>query len=226
MKATENDQNCAADSLILLSNESRTSLCVVCGEYVKTKRHVAYDFFRQVQQYKAAERDLTRAMRKHCDDHHPEIFIWNVVPSSGILSKKDRKARGNAVDLDGLLHQAMHTAAQKLIISELRCSNSLSWIYFFIRRISYAECWINWSSEYYFKQHPPVTDPCKLRKLALDRLKEMMLSTTIILSSPQFFQRVGPQSLNFYLNLFQLYFMENGRYRKCPYLGIHSNQAV
>jgi hypothetical protein len=218
----ESNQRSAADSLILLSNKAKTFCCVVCGGYVKTKRLVAYDLFEKIQQYKPNERELVRELRKHCQDHHPHTWIWNVIPVSGILSKHDREFYDKAADLDGILHQAMSTAAQNLTISPLQLSNPTGWLLLFCQRITYAQCWIKWSSEYYFTTHSPVDKPCKLRKLALERLSEMLSSMSKFLSTPQFLHRIGPTSFEFYINLFQLYFLERGRYIQCPYLGINA----
>jgi hypothetical protein len=219
-------QKQAAASLILLSNENATCRCVVCGESVLNKKRVTYDFYEHVQQYKSAERELVRALRKHCEEHHPLTWIWNVVPSSGIVSEQDRKSQDKAATLDGILHQAMYTAARYKKIPCLQISDQSGWTTFFVERLTIASCWIHWSSDYYLTEHPPLIDPCTLKKLALERLLVLRSSLTVLFSTPEFLDQLARKPYDFCLNLFQLYFVEKGRYRICPCLGIDFNQVV
>jgi hypothetical protein len=207
----------AAAALLDLGQRSpKTSFqfqCIVCGEVIQTKRPVKYQLEHRITQCTVGERELVRLGRKHCQDFHREMWIWNLVPDSGWLTHEDQRVLEPSAPLDMLIHQAMYNAAKKTPVPIKADLDDL--ILVFCDRMSAARAWLNWCSTAYIRQSKSQGTSDMIRETAYERLNVLLSSAHRRLHSPSFMELARSMRRTLFLNSLQLYFLEIGRYKKC-----------
>jgi hypothetical protein len=187
--------------------------CIVCGEVIHTKRRVKYDLMDRITQSNTGERELVRVGRKHCEDRHRNMWIWNLVPDSGWLSHEDQRVLQRSAPLDMLIHQAMSNAAKKTPIRNK--ADLLELIIVFCDRMSYARAWLEWCSSAYIRQSRSFGTSGAIRETAYRRLSMLLSSASRRMHSTSFMEQAQSMRRTLFLNSLQLYFLEIGRYKKC-----------
>jgi hypothetical protein len=192
--------------------------CIVCCAVIQTKRPVRYQLEHRIGQRTATERELVRLGRKHCEECHRDMWIWNLVPDSGWLTHEDQRFLEPSAPLDMLIHQAMSNAAKKAPIPNKAVFNDL--IIVFCDRMSHARAWLVWCSNAYIRQSRSFGTSDTIREIAYQRLNQLLSSAHRRMHSRSFMEDYGSmpngsKGSTLFLNSLQLYFLEVGRYKKC-----------
>jgi hypothetical protein len=189
--------------------------CIVCKARIPTKHKVKYRYDVKIKQGDAATRDMVKAGRRHCQKYHDGAWVWNLVPECGTLRLDDPMNVYDEAPLDGLLHQALKTAATKTFLPIKH--DVIELFGAFTERLIFAKCWLRFCPRTY-QILKSLGNRSALRDCAIRRLDEILHSTRTYMRSPEFQERMNQYSYENIVNLLQLFCVEIGRYKRCGIL--------
>lgn len=97
--------------------------CSVCGEHVDLGIPVVCEFVGTWNQSLRGGREAVLRMRRHCDAHHRDEYVWWAVPTGGAATNDNESDW-----MDELMRYVLERAATKLSIQALRqCASNASW---------------------------------------------------------------------------------------------------
>jgi hypothetical protein len=212
---TEPATNCqetdALEALLSLGT-GETFFCLVCKAQVTTRHQVEYKHDLKIKQCDAASRDMVKVGRRHCQKNHNDTWMWNLVPECGALTMEDPATLYNEAPLDGLVHQALKTAATQTALPVTK--DIVELILAFSDRMTYAKCWLRFclKKNRILKNQK---DHRKLRDRAVERIEEIHTAARTYMRTKEFQQSIDCHETVNVINLLQLFCVEVGRYRRC-----------
>jgi hypothetical protein len=138
--------------------------------------------------------------------------VWNFVPECGALNIDDHTKVSSDAPVDGLIHMAMKTASSETAIPTTK--HPYNFGVAFCERLTYAKCWLQFCPRTY-RVLKNKKDRVKLRARAIERIDRILGSARIHMQSSIFIEMLDRHRTANVINLFQLFFVELGRYKRC-----------
>jgi hypothetical protein len=201
----------ALEALLSLGT-GESFFCLVCKAQVSTRHQVKYNYDLKIKQCDAASRDMVKVGRRHCQKHHNDTWMWNLVPECGALTMEDPAIMYHEAPLDGLVHQALKVAATQTALPITK--EILELMLGFSDRMTYAKCWLKFCLKKnrilkHQKNHR------KLRDRAVERIDEIQCAARKYMRTEEFQQAIDCHETGNVINFLQLFCVEVGRYRRC-----------
>jgi hypothetical protein len=197
----------ALEALLSLGT-GETFFCSVCEAQVNTRHQVKYKHGIKIKQCDAASRDMVKVGRRHCQKNHNDTWMWNLVPECGALTMEDPAALYNEGPLDGLVHQALKTAAVQTATPVTK--DILELMLGFSDRMTYAKCWLRFClKKNRILKHQK--DHRKLRDRAIERIDEIHTAARKYMPTEEFQKGIDCHQTVNVINYLQLFCVKVGR---------------
>ena len=177
--------------------------CILCGNRVRLPKNYEYNIYDNIIQDTPGGKCVVSAVRRHCEQEHPTLWMWNALPA---------KTNMEIAPLEALIHEAMKQASFDVRIPEKLCM--VEFCVAFQCRIERAIDWVRWNKTCYVKLKS-IRGDYSLRVTAINILEDISLRTVTLMQTKVFEDLMKAHTLDQLYNILQLFFCMQGRYKTC-----------